>query len=130
MTNLLPVVKQRVHAAAGLSGVVGGSARGQISRGSWEIPRGGCGDVPNAGREDITVSAALVGSRKGPYERGSGVTPVEQRVDGVTIEQIEGSEAGVQGFVGDIQESLRAKTVVKSHGREHRRKRPGKNQVR
>jgi hypothetical protein len=51
-------------------------------------------------------------------------------VDGVTIEQIEGSEAGVQGFVGDIQESLRAKTVVKSHGREHRRKRPGKNQVR
>jgi hypothetical protein len=38
MTNLLPVVKQRVNAAA-----------------------------------------ALVGSRKGPYERGSGVTPVEQR---------------------------------------------------
>jgi hypothetical protein len=33
MTNLLPVVKKRVNAAAGLSGVVGGSARGQISRG-------------------------------------------------------------------------------------------------
>jgi RNA-directed DNA polymerase len=31
-------------------------------------------------------------------------------VDGVTIEQIEGSEAGVQGFVDDIQESWRAKT--------------------
>ena len=79
MTNLLPVVKQRVHAAAGLSGVVGGSARGQISRGSWEAPRGGCGDVPNAERKDITVGAAPVGSRKGPYERRSGVTPVEQR---------------------------------------------------
>jgi hypothetical protein len=79
MTNLLPVVKQRVYAAIGLSGVVGGSARGQISRGTWETPRGGCGDAPNAEREDITVSAAPVGSRKGPYERGSGVTPVEQR---------------------------------------------------
>jgi len=31
-------------------------------------------------------------------------------LDGVTIEQIEGSEAGVQGFVDEIQESLRAKT--------------------
>ena len=79
MTNLLPVVKQRVHAAAGLSGVVGGSARGQISRGSWETPRGGCGDVPNVQREYITVGAAPVGSREGPYERRSGVTPVEQR---------------------------------------------------
>jgi hypothetical protein len=40
MTNLLPVVKQRVYAAIGLSGVVGGSARGQISQGTWEAPRG------------------------------------------------------------------------------------------
>ena len=79
MTNLLPMVKQRVYAAIGLSGVVGGSARGQISQGTRETPRGGCGDVPNAEREDITVGAALVGSRKGPYERRSGVTPVEQR---------------------------------------------------
>jgi len=31
-------------------------------------------------------------------------------VDGVTIEQIEASEAGVRGFVDEIQESLRAKT--------------------
>ena len=67
MTNLLPVVKQRVNAAIGLSGVVGGSARGQISQGTWETPRGGCGDVPNAERKDITVGSALVGSRKGPY---------------------------------------------------------------
>ena len=79
MTNLLPVVKQRARAAIGLSGVVGGGARGQISQGTWETPRGGCGDVPNAEREDITVGAAPVGSRKGPYERRSGVTPVEQR---------------------------------------------------
>ncbi len=79
MTNLLPVVKQRVRAAAGLSGVVGGSARGQISRGSWETLRGGCGDVPNVGREYITVQAAPVGSRKGPYERRSPVTRMEQR---------------------------------------------------
>src|SRR5476649_1521564 len=38
-------------------------------------PSGWCGDVPHAEREDITVGAAPVGSRKGPYERGSGVTP-------------------------------------------------------
>ena len=40
MTNLVPVVKQRVYAASGLSGVVGGSARGQIRQGAWETPRG------------------------------------------------------------------------------------------
>jgi RNA-directed DNA polymerase len=33
-------------------------------------------------------------------------------VDGVTIEQIETSEAGVKGFLNDIQESLRAKTYT------------------
>jgi RNA-directed DNA polymerase len=33
-------------------------------------------------------------------------------VDGVKIEQIETSEAGVKGFLDDIQESLRAKTYV------------------
>jgi len=33
-------------------------------------------------------------------------------VDGVTIEQIKTSEAGVKGFLNDIQESLRAKTYA------------------
>ena len=64
MTNLLPVVKQRVFAAIGLSGVVGGGARGQISQGTWETPRGGCGDVPNAERKDITVGAPRWGVGK------------------------------------------------------------------
>jgi RNA-directed DNA polymerase len=31
-------------------------------------------------------------------------------VDGVTIEQIEASEAGAKGFLGEIQESMRSKT--------------------
>ena len=35
-------------------------------------------------------------------------------VDGVRIEQIEASEAGVQGFLDEIQESLRAKTNLRS----------------
>jgi RNA-directed DNA polymerase len=34
----------------------------------------------------------------------------EPGVDGVKIEQMEASEAGVKGFLDDIQESLRAKT--------------------
>ena len=33
-------------------------------------------------------------------------------VDGVTIEQTEASEAGVKGFLDDIQESLRSKTYT------------------
>ena len=33
-------------------------------------------------------------------------------VDGVSIEQIEASEAGVQGFLDEIQESLRSKTYT------------------
>ena len=33
-------------------------------------------------------------------------------VDGVKIEQIDASEAGVNGFLDDVQESLRTKTYV------------------
>jgi hypothetical protein len=65
MTNLLPVVKQRVHAAAGLSGVVGGSARGQISRGAWEALQGGSeSDQRPVGRHNWR--GGLGGSRGGP----------------------------------------------------------------
>jgi hypothetical protein len=55
MTNLLSVVKQRVLAAIGLSGVVGGGARGQISQGTWETRLSG-GRATNGVREDITAS--------------------------------------------------------------------------
>jgi len=34
---------------------------------------------PDGPREYITKEPALAGSRRGPYERGSGVTPAEQR---------------------------------------------------
>jgi hypothetical protein len=64
MTNLLPVVKQRIHAVIGLCGVVGGSARGPISRGTWETPWGGRGIASNAEREDITGNAAPDGVGK------------------------------------------------------------------
>ena len=78
MTNLLPVVKQRVYAAIGLSGVVGGSAREKISRGAWEALQGGSeSEQRRAGI--YNRRGGLEGSRRGPYERGSGVTPVEQR---------------------------------------------------
>jgi len=34
-----PTTKQRVSAVAGLLGVKGGSARGEIGRGTWEPPQ-------------------------------------------------------------------------------------------
>lgn len=34
-----PTTKQRVSAVAGLLGVKGGSARGEIGRGTWETPQ-------------------------------------------------------------------------------------------
>jgi len=38
-----PAIEQRVSAVVGLLGVKGGSARGQIGRGTWETHRGANG---------------------------------------------------------------------------------------
>ena len=48
------MVKKREYAAIGPPGVVGDSARGKMSRGTWETQRGG-GLFTNVWREDITV---------------------------------------------------------------------------
>ena len=48
------MVKKRVYAAMGPPGVVGGSARGKMSRGTWETQRSGELST-NVWRENITV---------------------------------------------------------------------------
>ena len=48
------MVKKRANAAIEPSGVVGDSARGKMSRGTWETQRGG-GLFTNVWRENITV---------------------------------------------------------------------------
>jgi len=48
------MVKKRAEAAIGPPGVNGDSARGQISRGTWET-RWGEGDGLNGGWKDITA---------------------------------------------------------------------------
>jgi hypothetical protein len=48
------MVKKRVYAAMGPPGVIGDSARGKMSRGTWETQRGG-GLSTNVWRENITV---------------------------------------------------------------------------
>jgi hypothetical protein len=48
------MVKKREYAAIGPPGVVGDSARGKMSRGTWETQCGG-GLFTNVWREDITV---------------------------------------------------------------------------
>ena len=47
-------MKQRERALVGLSGVVGDSARGQISQGTWETRSGG-GQAIDCQREEITA---------------------------------------------------------------------------
>ena len=48
------MVKKREYAAIGPPGVVGDSARGKMSRGTWETQRGGV-LFTNVWRENITV---------------------------------------------------------------------------
>jgi len=69
--------KQRAQAPIGSSGVIGDSARGEISRGTWEARRGES-DGLNREREDMTASGPRRESER-PIVATKRVTTVERR---------------------------------------------------
>src|SRR3954454_6154016 len=99
-------MKQSAEAVAGLSGVRGGSAQGQISRGTWETRCGsGMATGGNHGREYITVSgpdreserpivarqSGNADGAKGPREKRAEVRRKENRLGEPTTENPDAS---------------------------------------
>ncbi len=121
-TSPVPMVKQRAGAAIGPPGVVGDSARGQISRGAWE-GRSGVGYPRNVWREDITVgrlrreSAGLIRARmrgtargaKGPYCRHALCKRGVSRLEGPTTADVAVSRSTLPPSLSSLRHKLSQK---------------------
>ncbi len=114
--------KQRASAPIGPPGVRGDSARGQISRGTWETRRG-AGQSRNVWREDITVgrprreSEGVIvvekpgnaGGAKGPYGRHACVRGEASRLDHPTTEHAGVSRSGLPSTLSSLRQKLSRK---------------------